>query len=566
MSISSLPHFLALIILFYGALFQPFSASAAPSAPSPDLDPSRGIKVWVLLKDKGPKESGARSPSPLPAKPLRYPADEDRPLHRPYLEALERRGFRLHAALKWQNRISGFIRPDRVEALRRMDFVSAVEPFAKRKRDPLGKRAQAAAPDYGATGRVFATLRIDEAHRLLALKGLQPGRGVRIAVIDNGFHLHNRLFGRLLRERRILDSVDFINPDRSSFFTAAFPLAGDHGAQTLSLIGGYGRGEFMGVAPEASFLLYRAENDTLGLGPEEYVEEDHVAAAIERAVEQGAQVISISLGYRYGFEDPEGRSLPDIPYAEINGRSRPASLAAIGAARRNVLVVAAAGNEAQNTTREDRTSPTLVSPADADSILAVGASDSSGRPCSFSSFGPTADGRRKPDIAAPGCPVPTVDPDESEGILPRTEGTSFSTPLVAGVAALLFGYRAGASAEEVRQAILKSGSRAQSPSDTLGHGMVDAAKALEILGFAPALSDRPIARTRRRAWVSGAALTFPRSFFGARDPKEIFDLQGRRVGRLTRDAITGDWIWANPEGREGIFFLPGLGASAASRP
>src|SRR5690606_32016260 len=109
-----------------------------------------------------------------------------------------------------------------------------------------------------------------------------------------------------------------------------------HGGQVLSQIAGELPGVLQGLAPHARFLLYRTESAPV----EAYVEEDYLAAAIERAVDSGAQVISISLGYRYDFD-----SDPEVPYAHMDGRTRPSSLAAVAAARRGVLVVVAVGNE-----------------------------------------------------------------------------------------------------------------------------------------------------------------------------------------------------------------------------
>ena len=133
------------------------------------------------------------------------------------------------------------------------------------------------------------------------LRACRPGRGVRVAVIDADFHLGSPIFSAM--KTRIRDQWDFV-AGRPQAVTDS--LLNSHGAACMSLIGGNLPGTLVGMAPDAEFLLYRAEEGA----QERYVEEDWVAAAIERAVDSGAQVISISLGYRYDYTDGQ----PDLPY------------------------------------------------------------------------------------------------------------------------------------------------------------------------------------------------------------------------------------------------------------
>ncbi len=323
-----------------------------------------GIKVWVLLADKGP---GLSPPASVQR------AYEDAPLYAPYLASLAAAGFAADAGLKWQNRVSGRIESSRLPALRALPFVAAVERMPRRTRGvppvpgrpwrpALAKRASGI--DYGHAAALYYSLGISRVHRWMAGQGMLPGQGVKIAIIDADFHLGNAIFTGL--KPRIDDQWDFAARKPQAVDDS---LMDSHGAECLSLIGGNAPGTLVGAAPEARFLLYRAEIDDSEL----YVEEDHVAAAIERAVDSGAQVINISLGYRYDFDLGE----PDIPYADLDGRTRPASLAALGAARRNVLVSASMGNDGGAHPRE----PSLGTPADADSILAVGIADAGREYC-----------------------------------------------------------------------------------------------------------------------------------------------------------------------------------------
>jgi serine protease AprX len=221
-------------------------------------------------------------------------------------------------------------------------------------------------------------------------------------------------------------------------------------------------------------MLYRTE-----IGPtESYVEEDYLAAALERAVDSGAQVINVSLGYRYDFNS-EGQ----IPYSSMNGRTRPASIAALGAARRGVLVVVAIGNEGAS--RPDSgngaATATITSPADADSILTVGI-QLNGNRCSYSSTGPTFDGRLKPELTSVGlgggCVVYLANPDREVDIHTQS-GTSFAAPVVAGVAALLRQLHPDsvASSQKIRQALMITSKRSGTPDNLMGNGLMRAAQA-----------------------------------------------------------------------------------------
>ena len=269
--------------------------------------PPQAVKIWVRLADKGPQ-----APSRAGSR-----AYEDFPVYEPYVLALRGKGFFRDTRVKWQNLVSGWINPDSLRALRILPFVAKVSPMPRKARYPRDPRwrpealaqpwrrggpaeAGAGRPlfksaaediDFGAAQGLFDSLGVDRVHAWMAREKMAPGLGVRIAVIDADFHLGNEIFRPLRSEGRIADQWDFVDGNPRAVTES---LAGSHGASCLSLIGGNLPGTMVGVAPEATFFLYRAEE----AAQERYVEEDFVAAAIERAVDSGAQVISISLGYR----------------------------------------------------------------------------------------------------------------------------------------------------------------------------------------------------------------------------------------------------------------------------
>jgi serine protease AprX len=487
------------------------------------------VKVWVMLADKGPgsRPSGPAasvSPSSPAVSASSRRAYEDAPLYAPYLASLAAAGFAADAGLKWQNRVSGRIEASRVPALRALPCVAGVEAMPRRSRRPppvpgrlwpaaLAKRS--AAIDYGHAAGLYDSLGISRIHRYMAEQGMAPGQGLKIAVIDADFHLGSAVFADL--KPRIRDQWDFAGRKPKAVDDS---LLDSHGAECLSLIGGNAPGTLVGAAPAAAFLLYRAElNDS-----ELYAEEDHVAAAIERAVDSGAQVINISLGYRYDFDRQ-----PDIPYAQLNGRSRPASLAALGAARRNVLVSAAMGNEADAHPGE----PSLGTPADADSILSVGIADAGRLRCGYSSIGPAADGRVKPELVTlglfGGCTVAVAYPDTAPAQAVAYSGTSFAAPVASAAAALLRQLRPEASAEQVRQAMMRTAGQADHPDNKTGYGVLNLAAAAQSLGV-PLGIDFAEAGRKRLFHPGGKG-----PIFLAWDPSrprprlELVDLSGRRV-------------------------------------
>lgn len=456
------------------ALGIPFMLAAAPV--------SGPVKVWVRLKDKGPaKEASGHEALGSLVSDQAGMGYEDRPVYLPYVEALRASGLSCDTKLKWQNLVSGSIDPSLLARVRALPFVTEVSRFPRKaKPDPalprfpldwhvhgLGKSA--AGIDYGSGRALMESLQVDRVHAWMAGKGLPPGKGLRIAVIDADFHLGAPFYNDLFSQGRIRDQWDFVSNKPQSVDRE---LASSHGGECLSLIGGNLPGTLVGVAPEAEFLLYRSEDDD----NETFVEEDYVAAAIERAVDSGAQVISISLGYRYEYTDGQ----QDLAYAEFDGRTRPSSIAATGAARRNVVVSVAMGNLPGAS--HIPFTPSIGAPADADSILAVGIADASRRKCSYSCTGPSADGRVKPDVASlglgPSCTINVANTSSSAAALDQFAGTSFAAPVVAGIAALLRQAQPDLKAEDIRQSLITTAGQVLHPDGALGYGVVDAWAAL----------------------------------------------------------------------------------------
>jgi hypothetical protein len=304
-------------------------------------------------------------------------------------------------------------------------------------------------------------------YRLLRLRPLTDagvdGTGVRIAIFDGGFDTQNPAFTGIT----VTAQYDFVFGDtivRNE--PADVASAHSHGTAVWSLFAGDVPGRLHGVARGASYLLAKTED----VRTEMRVEEDNYVAALEWADSIGVDIVSSSLAY-LNFDN--GFSYTP---SQLNGDVAVTTVAADLAAQRGILVVTAAGNSGPGTR-------TIWTPADGDSVLAVGAEDSLGGLASFSSRGPTADGRIKPDFTAPGVDICVA---TGGGHVGRLNGTSFATPLLAASAALVKQLHPTMTPMEMRAAFRRWAANRSAPDSLRGWGRPDVtAAAIFPIGVMP---------------------------------------------------------------------------------
>lgn len=321
-----------------------------------------------------------------------------------------------------------------------LSFVKAVVP-----RVPMRKHVSDAGFTYGQSALQIEMLKGDVIHD----RGY-TGQGVLIAVFDGGFNNTQNIsaFSHLWQNGQIKGMYSFVNQDTNIFFP------GSHGTHVLSVMAAKDEGTYVGTAPDADYWLFMTEDEIREVNAEEY----NWLAAAEMSDSLGVDVINSSLGYSLFDPGQVSYSLSDL-----DGQTSIVSQAAQFAARKGIMVVNSAGNSGSDPVWQK-----IQMPADADSILAVGSVNVDRQRSLFSSIGPTVDGRIKPDVMAMGAQARYI---TTSGFPTQGNGTSFSSPLVAGLAACLRQAYPHHSTENLRQTILHSCDNFLTPDTLLGHGI-----------------------------------------------------------------------------------------------
>ncbi|WP_187632113.1 S8 family serine peptidase [Hymenobacter lutimineralis] len=411
-------------------------------------------------------------------------------------------------------------------------------PFV-RQASPLNRKKTAApasdtyAPVSAATQRSVAGRRSDygkayaQAVQLGAVAMHDAGyRGedMHIAVFDAGFPGVDKLtpFQPLFAENRLASTYNFVDKQPAVF------LRDGHGTSVLSTMAASQPGFFTGTAPKATYHLCITED----VASETPVEEMNWLIAAEYADSVGVDIITSSLGYT---------TFPDFPaathtYAELDGNTAIGTRAADLAARVGILVLNSAGNDGNGAWRY------IGVPADADSIIAVGAVDSVGIRSGFSSVGPTADGRIKPDLAARGGQAAVIRPS---GAVVLGNGTSYACPILAGMTAGFWQANRNRTAQEIIALLKQSGTQAAAPDNLLGYGIPDFVRAYNLANPGTPLGTRPVHnRGEVRVYPNPSEadqffLTLPAELQRRPVQVRIFDTLGRLVSEQTLVGAAG---------------------------
>ena len=369
-----------------------------------------------------------------------------------YLDSVNHLGAKVLHTSRWMNGATVEASNEVIREIEKCAFVDTVyltrvdkdalgiPSVSLRKREARDERLEMTSEEMG---------QLEQLNLLPLHQAGYKGKGIRIGVADGGFY-HADSLESLPREQWI-GYADFTD-DKNDIFGST----GNHGALCLTAIVGKSA-DYQGAATEAEYFLFRTEEHST----ESPKEIDNWVAAIEMADSLGLHIVSTSLGYTT-FDNQE----MNFTYADMDGKTSRGAQAAAIATRKGMLLVVAMGNDG------DKAWHYLSTPADADSILSVGAVDAAGKIAVFSSYGPSADGRVKPEVCAVGARTALINPADNEVM--NGNGTSFACPLIAGMAASLWSAVPKASNMEIREQIIRSADRYTTPHEQYGYGVPNA--------------------------------------------------------------------------------------------
>lgn len=433
----------------------------------------------IKFKDKGQSKNTLSNPRQyLSDRALerrllqQIPLDEtDLPVNEQYLNKLKELGAEVFYTSKWLNlAIATLNDKTQLDAISKLPYIKKVQnsnlfqskanhltykDFFKKEKvqsidlDRLSYiKSTSNGLNYGQSANQAQMIKIDQLHN----QGY-TGNGIVIAVIDAGFNSVDIMdaFDSLRNNNKILGTRDFVQPGNNVFNGNL----STHGTMVLSTMGANLPGQIIGTAPHASYYLFRSEDTS-----DEYIMEEYYwVQAAEYADSLGVDILSTSLGYTVFYDTTDSHT-----YADMDGNTTVITIGADLAAEKGMLVINSAGNEG------DKEWEYISAPADGDSVMAIGAVDANGAYASFSSIGPSFDGRTKPDVATQGKNACVAVVPVGIGI---NSGTSFSAPILSGAAACLWQANQTSSNMEILEAIRQSGSRATNPDNFIGWGIPD---------------------------------------------------------------------------------------------
>lgn len=369
-----------------------------------------------------------------------------------YLDSVSHLGAKVLHTSRWMNGATVEASNEVIREIEKCAFVDTVyltrvdkdalgiPSVSLRKREAKDERLEMTSEEMG---------QLEQLNLLPLHQAGYKGKGIRIGVADGGFYHADSLESLPLEQW--IGYADFTD-DKNDIFGST----GNHGALCLTAIVGKSA-DYQGAATEAEYFLFRTEEHST----ESPKEIDNWVAAIEMADSLGLHIVSTSLGYTtFDYEEM------NFAYTDMDGKTSRGAQAAAIATRKGMLLVVAMGNDGYKAWHY------LSTPADADSILSVGAVDVAGEIAGFSSYGPSADGRVKPEVCAVGAGTALINPADNE--VTDGNGTSFACPLIAGMAASLWSAVPKASNMEIRERIIRSADRYTTPHEQYGYGVPNA--------------------------------------------------------------------------------------------
>ena len=416
-------------------------------------------RAWIYFYDKAGSEMchisqkaiDRRAKSDVQSNHLWY----DLEVSQIYINDILELGITIENESRWLNAVSVVCKLSDIKKIAKLKSVKKIEPVIGYKKSKIEYAEDTLSNsrdfDYGNALAQIEQINVHELHN-----AGYTGEGVIILVIDTGFNLTHNAMANI----NVIAQWDVINNDSETANETSAEISNSqdhHGTAILSTIAANAPGEFMGVAFDAEFLLAKTED----VSQEVQQEEDDYVAGLEWGEALGADVVTSSLAYLdwYTYEDMDGNTAVTTNAIDI-------------ASGLGLVCVNSAANEGNATWYY------IAAPADADSVISVGAVNLYGEIASWSSHGPTFDGRIKPEVCARGVYTWCINPNSTTQYI-QLNGTSLSAPLVGGSTALVIQAQPDWSAMQVREAILMTASQSSNPDNSYGYGIMNAADAVE---------------------------------------------------------------------------------------
>ncbi|RDB05948.1 S8 family serine peptidase [Runella aurantiaca] len=447
---------------FYGLLMAAYLLMSAAQA--------QQAKYLVLLKDK----TGTTFTLTKPEAFLSQRAIErrlrqnipvstrDLPVSASYVAQIRQTGAKIWYTSRWLNAVLVEANAAQLTAIRALPFVSGLEfgralinarLSAENQTTTTHQKFGQESLDYGSSQNQIEMLGVHTMHD----RGYS-GAGMLVAILDGGFRNSNTnpALKPIFDDKRVVATYDFVAKETSVYEDDS------HGNNVFSIMASYLPGSLIGPAYSASYVLLRSED----AASESHLEEANWLFAAEYADSLGVDVINTSLGYTE-FDNPAD----NYTYADMNGRNALVTRAADWAAGVGMVVVASAGNEGSSPWKY------IGAPSDGDSVLAIGAVNSLKGLAAFSSLGPSADGRVKPDVSARGQATTL---SNQSGTVTAGNGTSYSAPLIAGLVTAFWQSQPYLTAMQVVDCIRRAGDRFSAPTPQFGYGIPTFESAVQV--------------------------------------------------------------------------------------
>jgi len=425
------------------------------------------LPYWIFFHDKEVADQAGFNPAgydfshlsqrALDRRALRGtitgPTYRDLPVSASYIDEILGAGVKIRTVSRWLNAVSVLAPPEFIAQIDGNTIVKKtkrIHKVTKRsiKRMTRDEEIYVTDANYGASYDQNEQINAIAAHELG-----YTGTDIWLLMLDTGFFTDHIAF----QQERIVAEYDFVQSDSITANQESDPGSQhNHGTATASVAAGYVDGQLRGTAYECKLLLAKTEM----VSEEIEAEEDFFVAALEWGEALGADVVSSSLGYYYWYT-----------YDDLDGETALTTRGIDHAASLGMVCVTAAGNEG------NRSWHYIIAPADADSVISVGAVDESNVTPSFSSHGPTSDGRIKPEVLARGVGTFLAGTDSTNDFHSGS-GTSFATPLVAGACALILEAHPNWTPMMVREALMLTADGNTSPDNTRGFGLIDVVAAI----------------------------------------------------------------------------------------